>query len=158
MKWLADFIKKYPVIQANYEKQVVENIKQELDELKAKVPEHRWWEVDDIDAMELDLSIEEKDRLRTSELHSGILKIMDNKGIDSAELKQILDDLECVAKTLNDHEKKEMEIMLLEGLINSTLSSRKIYDQFYKVLGPELRKMCDSNNAFWMGGGEKINV
>ena len=51
-----------------------------------------------------------------------------------------------------------MEIMLLEGLINSTLSSRKIYDQFYKVLGPELRKMCDSNNAFWMGGGEKINV
>jgi hypothetical protein len=80
---------------------------------------------------------------------------MDHKGIESAELKQILDDLEFVAKTLTDREKKEMEIMLLEGLINRTLSSTKMYDQFYKALGPELRKMCDSNNDFWMGGGEK---
>jgi hypothetical protein len=80
---------------------------------------------------------------------------MDSKGVNSSELKQIMDDLENVAQTLNDHDKKEMEIMLLEGLVNATLSSRNAYDQFYEILGPELRKMCDSNNAFWIELGEK---
>ena len=85
------------------------------------------------------------------------MDILINKGIKSLETKKILDDLENVAKTLSDSDKKEMEILLIEGLINATLS-RKIYDDFYEILGPELRKMCDSNNTFWMVGVEKINV
>ena len=137
MKCLADFIKKYPVIQLNYEKQVVEMIRQKKSELKAKVPEHRWWEVDDIDAMELDLSVEEKDRLRKSELHTGMLEIIDHKGIDSAELDQVLSDLECVAKTLNDTEKEEMEMMLSKEFANNTFCLRKIHNLFYKILGSE---------------------
>ena len=49
-----------------------------------------------------------------------------------------------------------MEVLLIEGLINATYSdSRKIYDEFYEILGPELKKMCDSNNAFWMKLGEE---
>jgi hypothetical protein len=155
MQWLEEFIKKHPFIQKNYEQQVIEGIRDEKNELKRKVPAHQWWEIDDIDGMELDLPIKEKDRLRGSELHSGILEIMDSKGVNSSELKQIMDDLENVAQTLNDHDKKEMEIMLLEGLVNATLSSRNAYDQFYEILGPELRKMCDSNNAFWIELGEK---
>ena len=137
MKRLAYFIKKYPVIQSNYEKQVVEMIRQKKSELKAKVPEHRWWEVDDIDAMELDLSVEEKDRLRKSGLYTGMLEIIDHKGIDSAELDQVLYDLECVAKTLNDTEKEEMEMMLSKEFANNTFCLRKIHNLFYKTLGSE---------------------
>ena len=154
MKWLEEFIKKYPDIQEDYDQQVLEGILYEKDELKKKVPEHRWWEIDDIDAMELDLPDNEKDRLRTCELHTSIMKILKYKGTRSLEIKKILDELENVAETLSNRDKKEMEVLLIEGLINATLS-RKIYDEFYEILGPELKKMCDSNNAFWMKLGEE---
>lgn len=156
MKWLQGFIKKYPVIQSNYEQQVIEDIGHEKNKLKNKVPEHRWWEIDDIDAMELDLSAEIKDMIRRSELHSEILDIIDSKGVRSPELRLILDDLESVAHTLNNHDKKGMEILIIEGLINTIYSdSEELYDEFYEILGPELKKMCDSNNAFWMKLGEE---
>ena len=156
MKWLEEFIKKYPDIQEDYDQQVLEGILYEKDELKKKVPEHRWWEIDDIDAMDLNLPEVEQDRLRNSSLYYKILNLIDSKGIKSPEIKEILDDLEDVAFSLDEKEKGAMEVLLIEGLINATYSdSRKIYDEFYEILGPELKKMCDSNNAFWMKLGEE---
>ena len=154
MKWLEEFIKKYPNMQTAYEQEALKCIQYEKDELKKKVPEHRWWEINDIDSMKLDLPDTEKDRLRTDELHNEIMKILINMGIKSLEIMKILEDLENVAETLNDRDKKEMEILLIEGLINATLS-QKIYDDFYEILGPQLRQMCDSNNEFWVKLGEK---
>lgn len=149
MKWLESFIKSYPVIQARYEKELADVIQEEKNKLKEKVPLNHWWKIDDIDQMELDLPKKEKDRLRRFELFSEMIDITKNKGLNSQEFKQIIDDLENVAKSLDKNDKKEMEIMLIEGLINSMVSEKR-YDQFYGLLGSELRKMCDKNNEFWI--------
>lgn len=149
MKWLESFIKSYPVIQVRYENELSDVIQEEKNKLKEKVPLNRWWEIDDIDHMELDLPKKEKDRLRRFELLSEMIDITKNKGLNSQEFKQIIDDLENVAKSLDENDKKEMEIMLIEGLINCMVSEKR-YDQFYALLGSELRKMCDKNNEFWI--------
>ncbi len=152
MKWLESLIKKYPSIQSNYEQRILEEIQYEKDKLKKNIPENKWWEIDNINSMLFDLPEKEKSRIRREVLDSYIIKtIKQNK--ESIELNQVMNDMEEIAQTLNDNEKKEMEILLLEGIINVTIASGD-YNNFYFMLGPTLRKMCNENNAFW----QKVNV
>jgi hypothetical protein len=153
MKWLEALVKKYPSIQSNYEQSVLEEIRYEKNKIKKNVAENRWWEIHDIDSISFDLPDKEKSRIRKDALDSYIIKTIKEKRHESIELNQIMSNLEEIAQNLNDNEKKEMEILFLEGLINVTIANGN-YNDFYSMLGPTLRKMCDENNAFW----QKVSV
>ena len=151
MKWMKNFIDRHPKMKSSYEYEAAKWVQDEKNEQKKKIPEHRWWEVDDIDNIPLEVSDLYKSIFMRNIIDNEILDLLRN---NKTNLKLLLDEIEEVALSLTQEERNETEILFLEGLINITLSE-KTYEQFYSLLGPTLRKMCDSNNEFWVKLGEK---
>lgn len=147
MRWLETFIDTHPGMKDIYQHKSAEWIKRKKEELKSKIPSHIWWEADEIYHNPLEIDDQNKFIIMRNIVENDVLNKLRN---NSNDLNELLDEIENTVSSLSQDEQNEVEVLFLEGIINIA-TSESYYEKLYSIVGPTLRKMCDDNNAFWIG-------